>query len=242
MSGHSKWSTIKHKKAANDAKRGKLFTRLGREITIAARVGGGDPEANPRLRTAIQAGRGANMPMDNVKRAIQRGTGEIPGVTYEEISYEGYAPGGVAVLVECLTDNRARTTPEMRHLFSKYGGSLGEPNSVAWMFDRKGRFLVPQDGHNEEQIMELVIEAGAEDMQPGEDGFEIYTGASEFSDVQQALEQASIEPAESGLVMEPQNTVTLDGKKAEQCLKLLDMLEDHDDVQNVYANLEIEEG
>lgn len=239
MSGHSKWSTIKHKKAAQDAKRGKLFTRLIKELTIAARTGGGDPDGNPRLRTAVAAAKGANMPADNIKRAIQKGTGELPGVTYEEVTYEGYAPGGVAVLVEVVTDNRMRTTPEMRHLFSKNGGNLGEPNSVAWMFDKKGYFSIARGAVEEETLMELVLEAGGEDLQSAEDGFEVYTAADSFGAVESALESSSIECLEARLVMEPQNTVELDGKKAESCLKLLEALQDHDDVQNVYANLDV---
>jgi YebC/PmpR family DNA-binding regulatory protein len=241
MSGHSKWSTIKHKKAAQDAKRGKLFTRLIKELTVAARLGGGAPDANPRLRSAVAAAKAANMPQDNIKRAIAKGTGELPGVTYDEVAYEGYGPGGVAVYVETLTDNKMRTTPEIRHLFTKHGGNLSEPNSVAWMFEKKGQFLVPREAVEEERLMELVVDAGADDM--SEDGahFAVSTPADAFHDVQQALEQAGIVPAEAGVVMEPTNTVELEGKKAEQCLKLLDTLQDHDDVQNVYANLEVDD-
>jgi len=241
MSGHSKWSTIKHKKAANDAKRGKLFTRLIKELTISARLGGGDPEANPRLRTAIGAAKAANMPSDNIKRAVQKGTGELPGVTYEEVAYEGYGPGGVAIYIDTLTDNRMRTTPEIRHVFSKYGGNLSEPNSVAWMFEKRGFLAVPGESTTEEQLMELVLEAGADDLATGDDRFEIVCSPEVFHAVQSALEAAGIEPAEASIVMEPQNTVELDGKKAEQCLRLLEFLEDHDDVQNVYANLEVDD-
>ena len=241
MSGHSKWSTIKHKKAANDAKRGKLFTRLNKEITIAAKLGGGDPDSNPRLRTAVAQARGANMPTDNIKRAIQKGTGELPGVEYEEINYEGYAPGGVAVFVECLTDNRNRTTPEMRHVFSKHGGSLAEPNSVAWMFDRIGRFLVPANGHSEESLMDVVVEAGAEDIQQLDDAFQVLSPPDAFHAVQQALEGAGIATSEAALSREPQNTVQLSAEAATDCIKLLEKLEDHDDVQNVYANLDVED-
>ncbi len=252
MSGHSKWSTIKHKKAANDAKRGKLFTRLIKEISVAARLGGGDETSNPRLRTAVAAARNANMPSDNIKRAIQKGTGELPGVSYEEVAYEGYAPGGVAVFVETMTDNRMRTTPEMRHLFTKYGGNLGEPNSVAWMFDRKGRFVVPPQETNgkplsEDVLMEAVLEAGAEDIRKADDedgdgGWEILTSVEAFNTVEKALQDAGVETSESGLVMEPQNTIELSPGKAETCIKLLDMLEEHEDVQNVFANLEVVEG
>ncbi len=239
MSGHSKWSTIKHKKAAADAKRGKVFTRLIKELTVAARLGGGDAESNPRLRSAVAAAKGANMPQDNIKRAVAKGTGALPGTTYEEVFYEGYAPGGVAVLLETLTDNRMRTTPEIRHAFAKHGGSLAEPNSVAWMFEKKGLLLVPREGQDEERLMEVVLEAGADDMQDDGTQFFVSTPHEAFQAVQQALEQAGIEPAQASIVREPQNTVSLDGKKAEQCLKLLEQLEEHDDVQNVYANIEI---
>jgi YebC/PmpR family DNA-binding regulatory protein len=241
MSGHSKWSTIKHKKAAQDAKRGKLFSRIIKEVTIAARMGGGDPDGNPRLRSAIATAKAANMPADNLKRAIQKGTGELPGATYEEVAYEGYGPGGVAILLETLTDNKMRTTPEIRHLFTKYGGNLGEPNSVAWMFEKKGQFIVPCDAASEDKLMELVLDAGGEDIQQQDDQFEVSSSPDVFHTLQQALEEAGIKTTEAGIVMEPSNMVHLDGKKAEQCLKLLEMLEDHDDVQNVYANLEIDE-
>jgi YebC/PmpR family DNA-binding regulatory protein len=239
MSGHSKWSTIKHKKAATDAKRGKVFTKLIKEMTVAARFGGGDPEGNPRLRSAIAAARGANMPADNIKRAIQKGTGELPGVSYDEVAYEGYGTGGVAIYVETMTDNKMRTTPEIRHTFSKYGGSMSEPNSVAWIFDRKGQFSIPASATTEDALMELVLEAGADDIQQEDDHFVVLTTQETFHNVQRALEAAGITPTESSIIMEPQNTVELEGKKAEQCLKLLNMLEENDDVQNVYANLEI---
>jgi YebC/PmpR family DNA-binding regulatory protein len=241
MSGHSKWSTIKHKKAAQDAKRGKLFSRIIKEVTIAARMGGGDPDGNPRLRTAIATAKAANMPADNLKRAIQKGTGELPGATYEEVSYEGYGPGGVAILLETLTDNKMRTTPEIRHLFTKYGGNLSEPNSVAWMFEKKGRLVVPRDAISEDDLMELVLECGGEDIQQEGDQFEVSSSPEAFHTLQQALEKAEIKTVEAGIIMEPSNVVHLDGKKAEQCLKLLEMLEDHDDVQDAYANLEIDE-
>ena len=241
MSGHSKWSTIKHKKAAADAKRGSLFTRLIKELTVAAKMGGGDPDGNPRLRSAVAAARSANMPADNIKRAIRKGTGELPGVSYEEVCYEGYGPGGVAILLETLTDNRMRTTPEIRHVFSKHGGNLSEPNSVAWMFEKRGRLVVPQSSADEERLMEIVLEAGAEDLQQADGQFEITTSAEAFPDVQQALETAGIQPAEAAIVREPRNTVQLDGGNAQQCLRLLDAIEDHDDVQNVYANLEIDD-
>jgi YebC/PmpR family DNA-binding regulatory protein len=242
MSGHSKWSTIKHKKAAADAKRGKLFTKLIKELTIAARAGGGDIEGNPRLRTAVDAAKAANMPQDNVKRAILKGTGELPGTSYEDVAYEGYGPGGVAIYVETLTDNRMRTTPEIRHLFTKYGGNLGEPNSVAWMFEKKGHFSIPaSDTTTEDRLMELVLEAGADDLQAADGTFEISTSLEIFPEVQRALERANIKPESATIIREAQNTIHLDGRKASQCLKLLEMLEEHDDVQNVYANLEVDD-
>jgi YebC/PmpR family DNA-binding regulatory protein len=242
MSGHNKWSTIKHKKAAADAKRGKVFTRIAKEITIAAREGGGDADGHPRLRSPIAAAKSANMPNDNVKRAIQRGTGEIPGVSYEEVVYEGYGPGGVAILIECLTDNKNRTTPEIRHLFTKIGGSLGEPGSVAWMFDKRGNFIVPAaDGVDEDRLMEVTLEAGAENLEEQDGEFVIQTSPDSFHAVEAALDGAGIAASEGKLVMEPQNSVLLDGDKAAQCLKLLDALEEHDDVQNVWANLDFDE-
>jgi YebC/PmpR family DNA-binding regulatory protein len=241
MSGHSKWSTIKHKKAAQDAKRGRLFTRLIKELTVAARLGGGDPSGNPRLRTAIAAARNANMPVDNIKRAIQKGTGELEGVSYDEVDYEGYGPGGVAIYVETLTDNRMRTTPEIRHVFTKHGGNLGEPNSVGWMFEKKGRITVPCSAVGEDRLMELALEAGADDLQQQDDHFEIYSSPESFHGLQQTLETAEIAVEQAGVVREPNNTVRLDGKKAEQCLRLLEALADQDDVQSVYANLEVDE-
>jgi YebC/PmpR family DNA-binding regulatory protein len=241
MSGHSKWATIKHKKAATDAKRGKMFTKIIKELTIAARIGGGDPDSNPRLRSAVASAKAANMPADNIKRAIQKGTGDLPGVTYEEVAYEGYGPGGVAVLVETMTDNRMRTTPEIRHLFTKHGGNLGEPNSVAWMFAKKGCLRVPSASATEDRLMELVLEAGADDLRQDGETFEIYTSPDILHDVQRALEQGNIAIGESSVVMEPQNTIKLEGKKADQCLRLLEGLEEHDDVQNVYANLEVDD-
>jgi YebC/PmpR family DNA-binding regulatory protein len=204
-------------------------------------MGGGDAEANPRLRTAVAAAKAANMPADNIKRAVQKGTGELPGMTFEEVAYEGYGPGGVGIYVETVTDNRMRTTPEIRHLFAKLGGSLAEPNAVAWMFEKKGFLSVPCSSVSEEKLMELVLDAGAEDLQQNEDNFEIYTSAEKFIAVQQALEKAEITPSEAAIVMEPQNTVEVEGEKAEQCLKLLEAFEDHDDVQNVYANLEFDD-
>jgi len=240
MSGHSKWSTIKHKKAALDAKRGKVFTRVIKELTVAARTGGGDSTGNPRLRTAIAEAKAANMPADNIKRAIQKGTGELPGVSYEEVVYEGYGPGGVAILVEVLTDNKMRTTPEIRHLFTKHGGNLGELNSVSWMFEKKGQILVPGSAISEDRLMEIALEAGADDLQEAEGDYEVRTTAAAFTGVREALDKAGIALSQAAVVMEAQNTIHLDGRKAQQCVKLLEVLEDHEDVQHVYANLEVD--
>ncbi|NOZ94820.1 MAG: YebC/PmpR family DNA-binding transcriptional regulator [Acidobacteria bacterium] len=243
MSGHSKWSTIKHKKAREDAKRGKIFTKIIREITVSAREGGGDPEANPRLRAAVAAAKSANMPADNIKRAIQRGTGELPGVSYEEVSYEGYGPGGVAVLVEVLTDNRNRTTAEIRHLFSKNGGNLGENGCVAWVFTRKGQILVPRaGGPDEDELMERVLEAGAEDLDTDDDEYyRIITAPEELHQVKSALEEAGIPVETAEFDMEPSTTVRLEGKQAQQMIRLMNAFDDHDDVQNVWANFDIDE-
>jgi YebC/PmpR family DNA-binding regulatory protein len=241
MSGHSKWSTIRHKKAAQDAKRGKIFTRLIKELTVAARMGGGDPEGNPRLRTAVAAAKAANMPADNIKRAIQKGTGELPGVSYDEVIYEGYGPGGVAILVEALTDNKNRSTSEIRHLFVKHGGNLGEPNSVSWMFEKKGQFVVPAPGTTEDALMEVVLEAGAEDLTQEDDTFVVQSSPEAFEAIRGALETAGIETNEASVVREPTSTVHLDGKKAQQCVKLLEGLEEHEDVQQVFANLEFDD-
>ena len=242
MSGHSKWSTIKHKKAAQDAKRGRVFTKIIKEMTVAARLGGGDPEGNPRLRSAVAAAKAANMPADNIKRAIQKGTGELPGTVYEEVVYEGYGPGGVAIYVEVYTDNKMRTTPEVRHIFSKHAGSLGEPNSVAWMFEKKGLLIVPASATTEEKLMETVLDAGADDLAQLDDGdFQVSTPPEAFFAVRDALEKAEIATTSAEVVMEPSNTIHLDGKKAAQCLKLLGALEDNDDVQSVSANLDFDE-
>ncbi len=242
MSGHSKWSTIKHKKAAQDAKRGKLFTKLIKELTVAAKLGGGDIDGNPRLRSAVASARAANMPADNVKRAIKKGTGELPGVSYEEVTYEGYGPGGVAILIETLTDNRMRTTPEIRHLFTKHNGNMGEPNSVAWMFQKRGRLSIPFGSATEETLLEVALEAGADDLEQQDREFLVSTRPEALHSVQEALEAAGVTISEAGMVMDPQNTVTLEGQKAAQCLKLLEVLEDQDDAQNVWANLEIDTG
>lgn len=239
MSGHSKWATTKHRKAAVDAKRGKVFTRLGKEIAVAARVGGGDPDANPRLRLAVGKAREANMPADTIKRAIQRGTGELPGMAYEEIVYEGYGPGGVALLMEVTTDNRNRTVGELRHLLTKHGGKMGETGCVAWMFHRKGVIAVPADKVSEEALMEAALTAGAEDMQRQDDTFEVTTTQEEFEAVRDALEKAGIPVAEAELRMIPETDVHLEGSDAERMLQLIERIEDHDDVQAVSANFDI---
>ncbi|HXE75281.1 MAG TPA: YebC/PmpR family DNA-binding transcriptional regulator [Candidatus Xenobia bacterium] len=241
MSGHSKWATIKHKKAATDARRGKVFSRLIKEITVAARTGGGDANANPRLRTAIAAARAENMPADNIERAIQRGTGQIPGLVIEEVTFEGYGPGGVAILVETATDNRTRTVNELRHLFSKWGGNLGESGSVAWMFHRKTVVTLPREAVKEEDLMELVLEAGADDLREDGATWEI-TGPPEcLEPVKQALAARGLTPTTAEISMVPQSTVHLEGSQAQQMLRLLDALEEHDDVQHVYANFDIAE-
>ena len=241
MSGHSKWSTIKRKKGALDAKRGKIFTKLIKEITIAARLGGGDPDGNPRLRTAIQTAKGANMPQDNITRAIAKGTGELEGVNYEECAYEGYGPNGVAILISVLTDNRNRTGAEIRHTLTKNNGTMAEPNAVAWNFEKKGLFLVLQESVDEETLMELALEAGAEDFESTDDLFEIHTSPDAFETVREALEQSGIPTESAELAMLPKSTVKLEGREAEQMLRLMEALEDNDDVQNVYANFDISE-
>ena len=243
MSGHSKWSTIKHKKGRADAKRGKVFTKIIREITVAARESGGDPDSNPRLRAAVAAAKAANMPADNIKRAIDRGTGDLDGVEYEEMSFEGYGPGGVAVILELLTDNRNRTTPEIRHLFSKYGGNLGENGCVSWLFTRKGLILVPRsDEVGEDKIMELAIEAGAQDLDTDdEDYFRIYTTPDELHAVKDNLETAGQVVEAAQMEMEPSSTTRLEGKAAQRMIRLMDAFDDHDDVQNVWANFDIDD-
>lgn len=241
MSGHNKWSTIKHKKGAADAKRGKIFSRLIKEITIAARMGGGDADGNPRLRTAVNAARAANMPKDNIERAIKRGTGEIAGAAYEEVVYEGYGPGGVAVIVEALTDNKNRTVADIRHIFDKYNGNLGESGCVAWMFQKRGVIELVGEGLTEDELMELALESGAQDVKAEGDNFEITTDPTDFDAVRSAVEARGwrIELAE--ITMIPQNTVKLEGKKAEQMLKMMDALDDNDDLQKVSANFDISE-
>lgn len=243
MSGHSKWSTIKHKKGRADAKRGKLFTKIIREITVAARESGGDPDGNPRLRSAIADAKAANMPSDNIKRAIQRGTGELPGVAYEEVSFEGYGPGGVAVMLEILTDNRNRTTPEIRHLFSKYGGNLGENGCVSWLFSCKGLLLVPRTPEiDEDAFMELVLEAGAEDFDADdEDYFRVFTAPDQLHQVKESLESHEVVVEAAQLEMEPSSTTRLEGKAAQQMIRLMEAFDDNEDVQNVWANFDIDD-
>lgn len=241
MSGHSKWATIKRKKAVTDAKRGKAFTQIIKEITIAARMGGGDPKANPRLRLAIDKAKAANMPADNIKRAIQKGTGELPGVAYEDVTYEGYGPGGVALIIESVTDNKNRTVSEIRHLLERHNGKLGASNSVAWMFHRKGVLRIAKPNYNEDELMNLAIEAGADDMKTEDDMYEIYSIPSSFETVKQALESKNIKLEEAEIQMIPENTTKLEGKDAEQILKLMEVLEEHEDVQHVYANFDIDE-
>jgi len=240
MSGHSKWSTIKHKKAMQDAKRGKAFSRIIKEIMVAARIGGGDPGANPRLRTAVAAAKAENMPKDNIERAIKKGTGELEGVNYEEVTYEGYGPGGVAILVETISDNRQRTVADIRHLFSRMGGSLGEPGSVAWLFEKKGLLLVEKDKVDEEELMTIALEANADDIQEQESEWEIYTAPEDFEDVKSALESNGIPVLSGEVTMLPGNTVGIeDEKQAGQLLKLMEALEENSDVQDVYANFDI---
>ncbi|GBD89154.1 putative transcriptional regulatory protein [bacterium BMS3Abin03] len=241
MSGHSKWSTIKRKKGAQDAKRGKLFTKLIKEITIAAREGGGDPNTNPRLRLAVDNAKAANMPADNIDRAIKKATGELEGVTYYELTYEGYGPGGIAILVEVATDNKNRTVADIRHIFSKYGGSMGETGSVAWMFDRKGVITLPAQDKTEDDILDIVLEAGAEDLQTEEDFFEIQTDLENFEPVRKALVAAGLNIENASLQWIAKNTVEIKDETAEKVMKLIDALEDNDDVQNVYSNADFDE-
>jgi YebC/PmpR family DNA-binding regulatory protein len=241
MSGHSKWATIKHKKGALDAKRGKLFTKLIREMTIAARIGGGDPGSNPRLRTAVDKAKGANMPADNITRAIKKGTGELEGTTYEDLQLEGYGPGGVAILVEGSTDNRNRTVSEIRHLFTKNGGNLGGAGSVAYMFKPKGVIAIAAEKTTEEKLMEIALDAGAEDIESESQGFVVYTTQHDFEAVRDAIKKAGIEPDEAEVKKLADNNIALEGAKAQQLLKLVEALDDHDDVQNVWDNSDISE-
>lgn len=239
MSGHSKWSTIKHKKGAADAKRGKIFTKLIKEITVAARMGGGDPDTNPRLRTAVFAAKAQNMPKDNLERAIKKGTGELEGVDYEEITYEGYGPGGVAVLVECLTDNRNRTIADVRYIFSKAGGNIGTDGCVSWMFDKKGLISVEKSETDEDTLMELALEAGAEDVKDEDDCFEVITAPEDFEAVKEAVDAAEIKTTMAEVTMIPQTQASLEGKEAEQMVKFMMALDDCDDIQKFYTNADI---
>ena len=242
MSGHSKWSTIKHKKGAADAKRGKIFTRIIKEMTVAARMGGGDVDGNPRLRAAVAEAKANNMPKDNIDRAIKRGTGELEGVNYEELTYEGYGPGGVAVMVETMTDNTNRTTPEIRHAFEKAGGNMGTPGSVRFQFERKGYFAVEKSAATEDRLMEVALEAGADDLQTEDsEVFEIYTSPDAFEQVREALEKNKITTVEAKIGQIPANLVKLDEQKSKQMMRLLEMLDDQDDVQNVWTNFDIPE-
>ncbi len=239
MSGHSKWSTIKRKKGAADAKRGKLFTKIIKEIMVAARIGGGDINANPRLRTAVLDAKAENMPKDNIERAIKKGTGELEGVNYEELTYEGYGPGGVAMLVEVLTDNKNRTVADVRHVFSKYNGNLGENGCVSWMFEKKGLITIEKDRVDEDRLIEVSLDAGALDVKDTGKEFEVTTDLMSFEDVRKAIEGAGFKYNYSDITMGPKNTVRLSGKEAEQMLKLMEGLEDSDDVQKVYGNFDI---
>jgi len=241
MSGHSKWHSIKHKKAKVDAARGKIFTKIIKEITVAARVAGGDPDMNPRLRVAVAAAKSANMPAKNIDSAIKKGTGEMPGVVYEDVTYEGYGPAGVALFIEAVTDNKNRTVAEIRHAFSRFGGNMGENGSVAWIFERKGMITVEKDKYSEEELFEIALECGAEDIQSDEDNYIIYTSFEDFNQVRNDLEDKSIHMEEAELTMIPQNTVELHGKDAEQLFKLMAILDEHDDVQNVFANFDVDD-
>jgi YebC/PmpR family DNA-binding regulatory protein len=241
MSGHSKWHTIKHKKGAADAKRGKVFTRIIKELTVAARNGGGDPDTNPRLRTIIAEAKASNMPSDNIKRAIRRGTGEEPGVSYDEVQYEGYGPGGAALIIDVLTDNKNRTVGELRHLLEKHGGNLASAGAVAWMFHKKGYIVVEKAKADEEKLMAAVLDAGADDLQDDEDNWEVLSAPEVFPAVNEAVKGLGIEPATAAVSMIPQNYVKLEGRPAQQMVKLMEAIEDHDDVQHVYSNADIEE-
>ena len=240
MSGHSKWATTKHKKAAVDAKRAKIFTKIIREITVAAKAGGGDPDGNPRLRTVVLKAKEANMPADNIKKAIQKGTGELPGTVYEETTYEGYGPGGVALLIQILTDNKNRTVAEIRHLLGKNNGNMAESGADSWMFDRKGLIAIEKSQIDEDTLMSLTLDAGAEDLLSDDpSNFEVVIEPADFENVKKAVSDADITPIFSDITFIPQTTVALTGKPAEQMLRLMDLLEDHDDVQNIYANFDI---
>ena len=241
MSGHSKWATIKHKKAAADARRGKVFTRAIREIQMAAKQGGSDPDKNPRLRSAVDAAKAENMPADNIKRAIQRGTGELPGAVYEEFALEAYGPGGVAIMIELSTDNRNRTVSEIRHLLTRHGGNMGEAGSVAWMFHKKGSIIVPKAAAREDDLMTLALDAGAEDLRDDGEHWEIVTDPGSYPAVLEAVKKANLTPEIAELAMLPQNYVKLEGAAATQMIKLVEALEEHDDVQHVYSNFDIDQ-
>jgi len=241
MSGHSKWATIKHKKGALDAKRGKIFTRLIKEISIAAKNGGGDPDSNPRLRTAILAAKSENMPADNIKRAIQRGTGELPGAVYEEFQLEGYGPGGVAVLLDINTDNRNRTVSEIRHVFGKNGGNMASAGAVAYLFHKKGDIVIAKTAAKEDDLMAIVLEAGADDLRDDGDNWEVLTETSAYEAVLEAVKKAGIEPVSASVTMIPQNYIKLDGSQASTMIRLIEAFEEHDDVQNVHANFDIDQ-
>lgn len=241
MSGHSKWATIKHKKAATDAKRGRVFTRLIREITIASRIGGGDPNTNPRLRTAISAAKNENMPNDNIERAIMRGTGQLEGEQYDEVMFEGYGPGGVGILIQVVTTNRNRAVGEMRHLMGKNNGNMAEAGAVGWMFSRKGEISIPKEAASEDKLLDLVLEAGADDLKDDGSSWYVTTPPESLEAVKEALSKASITPASAGIGMVPQNYIKLTGSQAQQMVKLVEALEEHDDVQHVYANFDIDE-
>ena len=241
MSGHSKWATIKHKKGAADAKRGKVFTRIIKELTVAARAGGGDIDTNPRLRTIVAEAKSVNMPADNIKRAIQRGTGELPGVSYEEITYEGYGPGGAALIIETLTDNKNRTVGEMRHLLGKYGGNLAAENSVAWMFDKKGYIVVDKTKTDEDALMAAALDAGADDLRDDGDSWEVVSAPDAFQKVLEAVKGLGVEPGAAEIAFLPQNYVKLEGKTAQQMVRLMEAAEDHEDTKKVWSNADIEE-
>ena len=241
MSGHSKWHTIKHKKGAADARRGKVFTRLIKELTVAARNGGGDPDMNPRLRTIVAEAKANNMPRENIERAIRRGTGEEPGVTYDEVTYEAYGPGGVALMIETLTDNKNRTVGEIRHLLGKHAGNLAAENSVAWIFSRKGEIIVEKGKIDEDKLLSAALDAGADDMNDDDSAWEVVSAPEQFEAVRDAIKALGVEPASAQIAMIPQNYVKLVGKEAQQMLRLMEAIEDHDDVQHVWANFDVEE-
>src|SRR5437660_12628671 len=240
MSGHSKWATIKHKKGALDAKRGKIFTRVIKEISIAAK-NGGDPDTNPRLRTAIAAAKAENMPADNIKRAIQRGTGELPGVSYEEFVLEGYGPGGVAILLDINTDNRNRTVSEIRHVFGKNGGNMAEAGAVSWMFHKKGDIIIPKTSAKEDDLMNIILESGADDLRDDGENWEVLTEPHSFEAVLEAVKKAGLQPVSASVAMIPQNYIKIEGQQATQMIRLVEALEEHDDVQNVHSNVDIDQ-